>query len=156
MAIIITEEQLSALRDALSMTEYKFMSNIRQFLSDLLGDPINAPVPALLAAHNLGDRSGLIKTLCDKGILVKKERLSDKMADGSPKEVSMIVSYNVPKKDFNKKLRRLYSELYDPYTIPTEDANNELDEMDSGGATNASSSGAFEAPLFSPIKRKIK
>ena len=153
--IILKESQLDNLEKELCMTEYRFVSNIKHFLADLLDDPVNAEVPLALRMNKFDDRNILIKTLCDDGIIVRKQNISDKDESGNPKTATMLVSYTIPKKDFDNKLRQLYSRLYEPYTEPANDEDI-LDE-DGGGATACDgASGAFEAPfLTTPVKRKF-
>lgn len=61
----------------------------------------------------------------------------------------------VPKKNFDRKVVRLYNELF-----PTEEPGLLISEdeggMAVGGATTAMNSGSYETPLFSkPLRRKI-
>lgn len=149
---IITEEQLERISKEKELTEYKFLSNIRHFLAELLEDPVNAPVPLSLALNGYRDRNRLIDELTGRGIIVKKERLSDKDEYGNPKPVTMMVSYSVPKDGFNKKLRHMFYDVFCPH-----DDDKDVVTEDGGGATSAGASGSFVGPLFSsrPISRKI-
>ena len=70
--------------------------------------------------------------------------------NGNPKSATMKVRYAVPKKNFNRNLKRLYIRLFEQ-NLPI----NEEEGGAMGGATSADSSGQFSQPLFSkPVKQK--
>ena len=74
----------------------------------------------------------------------------DKDENGNPKSATMKVRYAVPKKNFNRNLKRLYIRLFEQ-NLPI----NEEEGGAMGGATSADSSGQFSQPLFSkPVKQK--
>lgn len=160
--IVISENQVIELNEEFEMTEYKFYNNIKKFLSDLLADPINAQPTFLLNKYGF-TRSRLIRKLIDIGLLDNKERISDKDENGEPKTATMLVKYKVPKKDFKKKLRRLWIRLFER-NVPERkkkaiDTTNEtmltnLNE-EGEGATSADASGEFSQPLFSIQRRKM-
>ena len=148
--IVITE----AVAQQLEMTEYKFNNAIKKYLHDLLVDPVNAEVPDVLKMY--GYRRGrLIGILKNNDLLRKSERIVDKDENGMDKTATMQVKYQVPKKNFDRKLRNLYIKLFErnvpersiEYTV------NEDGECGAMGATNASSSGQYSQPLF-PMQRR--
>ena len=148
--IIITE----AVAQQLEMTEYKFNNAIKKFLHDLLVDPVNADISDILKMY--GYRRGrLIGILKNNDLLRKSERIVDKDENGMDKTATMQVKYQVPKKNFDRKLRNLYIKLFER-NVPeksTEDTVNEDGECGVMGTTNASSSGQYSQPLF-PMQRR--
>lgn len=146
--IVIDESVLEEIRDDYEMTEHRFNTNVKRFLHDLLVDPINADTSELMKAHNL-DRNTLIKHLRDCGMLTSKQHINDKDENGNPKTATMKVKYAVPKRNFDRKLKRLYIRLFDE-NLPI----NEEDGGAMGGATSADSSGQFSTKLFTGTVRQ--
>ena len=146
--IIIDDYLVEAIADELNMTEYKFNSNIRQFLHDLLVKPSEAKVPLIFKQFGY-NRSMLIYYLKKADLIRKAERISDRDSDGNPKTATMIIKYQVPKKHFERKLHKLYIRLF-------EDNSSKMKGIceDGEGATTCdASSGQFSQPLF-PIQRR--
>ena len=143
----VREDMVHMLREELEMTEYKFFSNVKSFLSKLLSDPVNAAPSDFLQVHDLG-RKALLKKLIDNKIIEKDEKISDKDENGEPKTATMKVKYKVPKKDFEYKLKKLYIKLFEK-NVPEKENVNEEGE----GATSADSSGQFTQPAF-PVQRR--
>ena len=160
----LNESQLNELSDATKLTEYKFYNNVQRFLSDLLKDPVGAKVPFLLQANNIA-RNQLLYHLKSNGIINRYQKISDKDSRGNPKTARMIIKYSVPKKDFAKKMKRLFIDLV-AKNIPekiekviSEDLGEGIDECDCGGAMGATagneSMGQFSQPLFGVQRRKM-
>lgn len=103
----LNEGQLNELAEATKLTEYKFYNNVQRFLSDLLKDPVGAKVPFLLQANNIA-RNQLLYHLKSNGIINRYQKISDKDSQGNPKTARMIIKYSVPKKDFAKKMKKLF------------------------------------------------
>ena len=138
----LNESQLNELSDATKLTEYKFYNNVQRFLSDLLKDPVGAKVPFLLQANNIA-RNQLLYHLKSNGIINRYQKISDKDSRGNPKTARMIIKYSVPKKDFAKKMKRLFIDLV-AKNVPekiekmiSEDLGKDIDECDCGGAMGA-------------------
>lgn len=157
--VVITESMFNELKDSdeFKMSEYKFNSNIKHFLSELLSDPVNAE-PSMLLYHNGLNRNRLIKLLINNDMLIKSEKISDKDENGEPKTATMKVKFKVPKADFNHKLKKLYIKLFEKNT-PSKNHIDIIDEDGEGGfgcgATGADNSGAFEQPVFGIQRRKM-
>lgn len=162
--IKLNESQLNELSDATKLTEYKFYNNVQRFLSDLLKDPVGAKVPFLLQANNIV-RNQLLYHLKSNGIINRYQKISDKDSRGNPKTARMIIKYSVPKKDFAKKMKRLFIDLV-AKNVPekiekmiSEDLGKDIDECDCGGAMGATagneSMGQFSQPLFGVQRRKM-
>lgn len=160
----LNESQLNELSNATKLTEYKFYNNVQRFLSDLLKDPVGAKVPFLLQANNIA-RNQLLYHLKSNGIINRYQKISDKDSRGNPKTARMIIKYSVPKKDFAKKMKRLFIDLV-AKNVPekiekviAEDLGKDIDECDCGGAMGATagneSMGQFSQPLFGVQRRKM-
>lgn len=146
--IIINEEMASELKDLLTMTQFKFKSNIKKFLAALLEDPTGAE-PDMIFKQNGLDKNKLIKSLVDNKVITKKMTIDDHDENGNPHTAKMIVKYSVPKERFNERLDALYDVLF-----PNVEAriNENLDE-ETDEATGAASSGAFVGPMFTTTKQ---
>lgn len=161
--IVITEDIFRELQDCdeLCMSEYKFNSNIKHFLSNLLADPSNAQPSPILLKYGL-KRSKLIPLLLNNGMLCKSEKISDKDENGDFKTATMKIRFKVPKKDFKHKLKKLYIKIFER-NVPSDSSygvNDYIMEDGEGamggcGATGADASGAFEQPLFGVQRRKM-
>lgn len=148
--IIIKESVMNEINDELNMTEYKFNSNIKRFLHDLLVDPVNAKVPFIFSIYGY-NRKRLIYFLKKTGILTKVEKISDKDTNGRPKTATMRVKYQVPKKNFDRKLKKLYIRLFENNIV--QNSRKEISEDGDGSTTCDASSGQFSQPLF-PLQRR--
>jgi hypothetical protein len=144
----------------MEMTEQKFHSNIRNFISQLLQDPINAQPSTLLRTNGL-NRSILLKYLLKGGIIIRDERISDKDENGEPKTATMMVKFRCPKKNFDRKIQKLYMRFFEK-NLPQRQIHLRHEEINEdgeggaiGGATSAASSGQFIQPFGSVQRRKI-
>lgn len=152
--IKLNESQLNELSDATKLTEYKFYNNVQRFLSDLLKDPVGAKVPFLLQTNNIA-RNQLLYHLKSNGIINRYQKISDKDSRGNPKTARMIIKYSVPKKDFAKKMKRLFIDLV-AKNVP-EKIEKMIDECDCAmGATAGNESmGQFLTSLSGVQRRKM-
>ena len=116
-------------------TFYAFQSNLRYFLSQLLKDPINCKVSDFFKERDFNKKK-LINILLKRDVIKRHEKIDD--------EENYNVKYNIIRKNFERKLKRIYNKYFE-----TPDA--EIDEATACGV----SSGAFVQPLATPIKRKI-
>ena len=154
--IKLNESQLNELSDATKLTEYKFYNNVQRFLSDLLRDPVGAKVPFLLQANNIA-RNQLLYHLKSNGIINRHQKISDKDSQGNPKTAKMIIKYSVPKKDFAKKMKKLFIALV-AKNVP-EKIEKMLNECEGGAPMGATagdgSTGAFVTSLSGVQRRKM-
>jgi hypothetical protein len=116
-------------------TFYAFQSNLRYFLSQLLKDPINCKVGDFFKERNFSKKK-LINILIKRDVIKRHEKIDD--------EENYNVKYNIIRKNFERKLKRIYNKYF-------ETPDTEIDEATACGV----SSGAFVQPLATPIKRKI-
>ena len=144
----------------MEMTEQKFHSNIRNFISQLLQDPVNAQPSTLLKINGL-NRSILLKYLLKGGIIIRDERISDKDENGEPKTATMMVKFRCPKKNFDRKIQKLYMRFFEK-NLPQRQIHLRHEEINEdgeggaiGGATSAASSGQFIQPFGSVQRRKM-
>lgn len=156
--IIINESDMNRLKDFLEMSEYKFNHNIRKFISQLLEDPVNAQPSELLKYHGY-NRSKLLQHLVNNNIISRVEHISDKDENGEPKTATMMVRFKCPKKDFDRKLEKLFMRLFEKNLPPRKKNESVLHEdgcAGVGGATNTESSGQFVTKVFDkPVRRKM-
>ena len=94
------------------MTYYSFLSNVKSFLKDLLNNPSTAKPSMELMAKGF-NRSKLLSYLVNKGIITKDEKIVDEDENGNPQTAVMNGKYKVPKKDFDKKMKKLYIGLFE-------------------------------------------
>lgn len=158
--IVITENDYHRLQNSMQMTEHKFHQHIRLFISQLLQDPVNAQPSELLKEYGC-KRGFLIGTLLKNHIIEKEERISDKDENGNPKTATMLVKYKCPKKNFDRKIEKLYIRLFEKNLPPRQEHKNldNINEDGEGGcamggeasccdgATSAESSGQFLSPI---------
>lgn len=116
---------MSDLRD---MTFYRFLSEIRSFLSKLKKDPISAQ-PSKFMKDNGFSRSKIINDLIKKGVLERDEKILEPSKTGNDK-VQYSVKFNIRKKNFETKIGRYYSKEFEK-NLPSKDT---LNECDCGGA----------------------
>lgn len=110
MKIRISENSINLLKlSNEKLTFYEFFYEIKQFLVELLQDPINAKPSTKLVAHGLS-KDVLIDKLIKRGIIFKKERIDEPYDPEKKKKTSVHhISYKIPKEGFKNKLRVLYS-----------------------------------------------
>lgn len=144
----------------MEMTEQKFHSNIRNFISQLLQDPVNAQPSTLLRTNGL-NRSILLKYLLKGGIIIRDERISDKDENGEPKTATMMVKFRCPKKNFDRKIQKLYMRFFEK-NLPQRQIHLRHEEINEdgeggaiGGATSAALSGQFIQPFGDVQRRKM-
>lgn len=122
----------------------------------MLKDPVTSKVPFLLQANNI-TRNQLLYHLKSQGLINRHEKICDKDSQGNPKTAKMIIRYSVPKKDFAKKMKKLFIDLV-AKNVPKK-IEKQIAECEGGdGATafgTADCSGQFSQPLFGVQRRKM-
>ena len=130
--IVINESDISKI----VMTPHKFHTQIKRFIAQLLDDPINAQ-PSELFKFNGYTRSKLLNYLLKRSIINRKQRISDRDENGQPKTATMMVKFICPKKNFDRKLEKLFIELFEKNLLPRK--HKETQEVavlaEEGGAT---------------------
>jgi len=131
------------------ITFFGFLSHTKAFLKELLVNPLNADTDGYLKDNGM-DRKTLLDALIEKNIVTKETKIEDK--DNSDK---FLVSYKIPKQNFERKMRRLYSALFEKNEIE----ESIISETDCGGAMQGGGSnpeaGQYVAPFGKVQRRKI-
>ncbi len=144
------------------MTMWAFTSNMEDLIKQLLKDPRKAKASSFLERHGI-DTPKAIELLVKKNdpnnpesaILIRKERIEDGGIDenGNRLQDKFHIKYSLPRKDYDKKMRKLYINLFENYRCDNPMLNEDGEAM---GSTSCESSGQFVQPLFGkPITRKI-
>ena len=124
-------------------TFYAFQSNIRYFLNQLLKNPIECKPNDFLTDRGFTKKK-LINILLKRDVITRHEKIDDK----DENNINYNVSYKVIRKNFERKLKRIYNKY-----IEKNESSNDLDEATACGA----SSGAFITALNQePIRRNMK
>ena len=125
-----------------------------KYIKELLTNPINANIDDYLQNNGL-DRKTLLDALMARNIVEKETKIEEK--NGSD---AFSISYKIPKRNFERKMRRLYSSLFEKNEISE---STTIIETDCGGAMQGGgenpSAGQYEAPLKNkngkfPIQRR--
>lgn len=136
------------------ITFFGFLSHTKAFLKELLVSPLTADIDDYLKDNGL-ERETFISSLLSKNILEKETKIETQ--NDSDK---FMISYKVPKRNFERKIRRLYATLFEQNEIQ-ESCLSEIDlnETDcagamQGGGTNPDA-GQFTAPIGKVQRRRI-
>ena len=113
MKIYLKEDKLILIKEnEEKVTFYKFFTEVKNFIKDLLEDPIGAKPSEFFKNHGIS-RSILLNKMMDRDIISKKENIDEPNdADGNMKSMHYI-QYKVPKKNFEQKIKRLYSYFFE-------------------------------------------
>lgn len=99
------------MKKELDITYYRFLSEVRSFLSKLLKDPIKAQ-PSVYLKNRDVTRKKLIDDLLKRDVLERHEKILDP-TNSDEKEAKYVVKYKVHKKDFEKRIHRLYIKYFE-------------------------------------------
>lgn len=158
--IVINENDINKI----IITPHKYNVHIKRFISQLLQDPVNAQ-PSDLFKINGFNRTKLLDSLLKRKIISRKQRLSDTDENGKPKTATMMVKYICPKKDFERKLDKLYMALFEKNLPPRKKKgtliNDILNEDGATGCCNGidgmggqgAGGGAFISPIGNVMRR---
>lgn len=135
------------------ITFFGFLSNVKGFLKELLINPTTADVNDYLKRHGV-ERKVLLDELLKRDIVNKETKIEE--INGKDK---FHISFKIPKRNFERKMKRLYSFLFE---------KNEITEnviFEDGGATTCSGAmqgggsnpdaGQFIQPIGKVQRRKI-
>ena len=124
----ILNEAVKYLND--EITFFGFLSHVKEFLKQLLVNPVESNVDDYLLKYNL-NKEELLKLLLGRGIIEKETKIISKEDGLTSNSVDKFsISYKIPKRNFERKLRRLYSYLFE---------KNEINETDCSGAMQGGS-----------------
>ena len=93
------------------VTFYRFLSEVRAFLSKLIKEPIKAEPSKYLKDHDFG-KSKLIKELMKRDVLERHEKILDS-TNSDEKVAKYFVKYKVKKKDFENKVYKIYIKFFE-------------------------------------------
>lgn len=116
--VYISEERIPEVKRLLDESEEKmsflyFYEQIRDFIKDLLEDPIDAEPGKPLRVRGLSSGK-LRKMLRDANIIQMNEKIDEPHNEETGEiESRYYLSYKVPKKNFKKKIRRLYQKVFE-------------------------------------------
>ena len=122
------------------VTFYAFLSNIKFFLSSLLKDPINTKLNDFLKEIGF-TKQKLINILIKRDVIRRHEKVDDK--DKENANINYIVKYNVVRKQFERKIKRIYNKYVE--AVPKSE-KQDVDEETVGCCTGGSI--GYDAPLF--------
>lgn len=104
------------------MTRYAFISHMEDYMKQLLKDPLHADTDEFLKYHGFDGPKTLSLLLKqtnpedeNSAILIKKLSIKDNGVDenGNRLKDSFTIKYSIPRKDYNKKMRNLYINLFE-------------------------------------------
>ena len=137
------------------LTFYEFLSYTKAFLKQLLSNPLGADIDPSLVENGLS-REKLLNALLERGIVEKETKIED-INDRD----KYSVLYKIPKKNFDRKMRRLFSQLFEANEI----TESIVIKEEGGGAASCGSAmqgggsnpdaGQFIQPLGKVRRRKI-
>lgn len=108
------------------MTRHAFISHMEDYMKKLLKDPIHADTDEFLKLHGYTGPKALSVLLKrqdpedeNSSILIKKISIKDNGVDEDGKRLkdTFTVKYRIPRKDYNKKMRNLYINLFESNII---------------------------------------
>ena len=132
------------------ITFFGFLSHTKAFLKDLLVNPIDADTDDYLKRNGL-DRKTMIDILMSKNIIEKNTSLNDE--NGVDK---FMISFRIPKRNFERKMRRLYTFMFEKNEISESEVLKETDCAGTmqGGGENPDA-GQVVTPLGKVQRRRI-
>lgn len=92
-------------------TFYRFLSEVRAFLCKLIKDPIKAEPGKYLKDRNF-NKTKLINSLIRRDVLERHEKILDS-TNSEEKEAKYVVKYKVRKKDFERRIYKIYIQYFE-------------------------------------------
>ena len=115
-------------------TFYRFLSEIRAFLSKLVKSPMKADVNKYLKDRNF-NKTKTINVLMKRDVLERHEKILDS-TNSDEKEPKYTVKYKVRKKDFEDRIYKIYIQYFEKNLPEKKEEIKECDG-DAAGATSA-------------------
>lgn len=107
----------------LETTYYRFMSEVRAFLSKLLKNPVDAQPSKYLKDRDF-TRKKLIDELLKRDVIERHEKILDR-TNSDEKDAKYVVKFKVHKKDFEKRIHRIYIKFFERNVNESVFANEE-------------------------------
>lgn len=120
------------MRNHTEMTRHAFISHMEDYMKQLLKDPIHADTDYFLKYHGYDGPKALSVLLkrqdpedINSAILLKNISIKDNGVDENGKRLkdTFTVKYSIPRKDYNKKMRNLYINLFESNIIENSPLN---------------------------------
>lgn len=108
----------------LEITYYRFLSEVRSFLSKLVKDPIHCDISKYLKNRDVTKKK-LVNELISVDILERHEKILDR-TNSDEKTAKYVVKYKVKKKDFEDKVRKVYKKFF---MAEKSNVNESVDEI---------------------------
>lgn len=150
--VYIKESKVGILKESEEeLTFLRFFVEVKKFITDLLTDPIHARPSLTLVSHGL-DNDNLRRKLQDEMVIVKKENINEPHNEVTGEiESRYYLSYKVPKKDFKKKLRRLYQKIFESGINESYNTTNGLMLHNNELGNDINTRGKIDQMLNSPL-----
>ena len=94
------------------VTFFKFFTEVKNYLKDILRDPLNAKPSKFFTQHGIS-KSELQNRLLERGVIVRKEDIKEIEDDNGNLKSLHYVRYSIPRSDFEHKMHRLYSHFFE-------------------------------------------
>jgi len=113
MRIIVSENQMKTIANTLKeekdeVTYYQFLSELKSFLRDLLQHPVTCELNDFFKNRGFSKKK-LIEYLLKTEIIEKTEKVNT----NNPEDITLDISYLIPKKYFERKVQKMYIKLFD-------------------------------------------
>ena len=95
----------------LDTTFYRFQSEVRAFLAKLLKNPVDAQPSKYLKDREF-TRKKLINELLSRDVIERHEKILDR-TNSDEKDAKYVVKFKIHKKDFEKRLHRMYIKFFE-------------------------------------------
>ena len=105
----------------LDTTYYRFLSEVRAFLSKLLKNPVDAQPSKYLKDRDF-TRKKLINELLSRDVIERHEKILDS-TNSDEKEPKYVVKFKIHRKDFEKRIHRIYIKFFE------KNVNESVEEM---------------------------
>jgi hypothetical protein len=108
--IILSEEQLNVIKEnSEEITFYEFSTNMRDFIKGLLKNPLSCKLPEFFKEKGYTKKK-MVTYLEKIGMIEKK---SEKINMKVPEEPLYQIQYQVPRSNFDIKMRRIFVKLFE-------------------------------------------
>ena len=150
--IYVNSETLKEAVDYLNddITFFGFLSHIKAFIKKLLTSPLDADIDEYLKRNGI-DKKDLLEKMLERNILEKETKIEE--CDGKDK---FVVVYKVPKKNFERKIRRLYSSIFEINEISESETLSEDGATSCGSAMQGGGLNPDAGQFIQPLGKKDK
>jgi hypothetical protein len=123
--IILSEEQLKVIKEnSEEITFYEFSTNMRDFIKGLLKNPLSCELPKFFKERGYTKKK-MVEYLEKIGMIEKK---SEKINMKVPEEPLYQIQYQVPRNNFDIKMRRIFVKLFECHDSLDNDDKDILNE----------------------------